>query len=1400
MRPITIPWRSNPSSSKGIEMGSNEPSVAQRQTGSIARFDNRWRLVGAGISNVWRFGDLQLSAASGRLLFRGPNGTGKTTALEALVPYLLDLNAARMSAGRARTTNLSTLMREGSAGKRRCGYAWLSMAGPAEGVWSFGVRIQYADGAAPPVRVVPFAMPGIPLVDFRLYGPGRAAVTAEQFEETIASLGGQVFQTEEDYVSHLAARLFGTPDRTAVSILASRLRQVRNPSLLGDLSPQAAAEALRESLPGVADDVIGATAEALAESDQTRNAFARDKEAADLLRALSDVWCAHATDVVGNALTAAGDAARDLRSQATLVKSLTAELTAATAETNKVARHVEDLERQVSTTRSEIEALEKRDAYLAAGRLNDLRDSASARRSAADTAARAMEATARSAATESESLRLELENIREDLEEHHQRARKADPRADEGGPVFVWKAKPRAPLRAGELIVDAGTEVGIESGFARMRECASAWRKLADSHSSKADAAALAIIDHKDVEQLETAVVKQEEIFRDALARADAEFTHAKVAEAAVAQELGKLESAVRVWSRANPRLTIPLDTLPTGDDSAGWTGRPWSSEDIEPVFQAEGELIVSTCDAWARHALTRAETIGAALRAQAQRAASDAEARREQAGVLRSQAEELRAGGLLPLPRPEWAGTGDDSIALGSVLDWKEAVNDQAQRARLEAALSAAGLLGATIADGAASTSVWRVEARGPKYERSLLDFLEVDNAHPLAETASAVLARVRVAPTADAGGDNVDEFCIGQDGTFRAGVLHGRTPGVEDSTSRSPAHIGMRQRRAAALARADALDVEGTELETQAKAQDAAAVRASREADAISLAGNSFPSREALRSTVNRRTEMTRIARETRDFANAATTAYEVIRQKLQRARIDWSERTRGRGLPADLQELVRLREQGKAVADVLRLAAEGVGGKLADRLERLLARYSPAEIQDRLSRSEGAAREAASAAAAAEAAVRVLQEAAGAAIKEVLARHGAAKTRMSSLESAVGPARDAKVEAAKAQAGIESSLAEAERRLRDEAEPQAAQRLSALRLLLNVPGVAQAVLDGDTPLDDKKLLEQVGAKLKGRRRLTVKTVLERADAAKATLSGVWSIDHGESHGDLLMFVLTYRDAAYDPVEAALYAEKLKARAEAALAASEERALREFVMGRLPSAISNAWQTLQDWVIDVNKKMRSAEASSGVGVQVRIPLRDDLPPAVRDVYQLSFKVSAAERTPEQQKRLSEALHALLSAAPGETMQEKVAAAVDIRDWVEVHYEVTRPGGKTQRWNSRTGLSGGERRLVVLAPMLAAIAAGYDQMDTKALRLVALDEVPAEVDERGREGLARYIAELDLDLICTSFQWDGCPGAWDGIDAHDLEAGPDDTVVAFPMLVRGLTAIPELTSAPTTQ
>ncbi len=1375
--------------------GNGQGNQSVPQAGSPSRFERRWHLTGAGLSNVWRFGDLELPAASGRLLLRGPNGTGKTTALEALAPYLLDLNAARLSAGKARTTSLSSLMREGAASKRRYGYVWLTLAGPVEGTWSFGVRIQYSEGASPPVKAIPFAVPGRPLHELKLYAAGRGPLSAEQFAEAIAGCGGQLFDSEETYVSHLAARIFGTPDREEVATLAGRLRQVRNPTLLGDVSPQAAADALRESLPGVTEDVIGATADALAESDATREAFARDKEAADLLQDFRAVWCAHATDVVTNAHAAAFDAAREVRTQQSRVKTRTSELAAAGTEAEKVKQHVEQLDSDIASARAEVDALEGHQTYKEAGRLNELKKSVAAQTSAADAAAQAMRETVRAVVVEGESLRRQLDNIIEDLAEHTSQACSADPAADPGVPLLSWTHRPRAVLRTGEVVADPGAELVIHGDSTRLRETASAWSQRAQVHALQSDAAAVALSDHKTVELLQKDANEAARTARETAARADGESVKAKRAEVATRDASRALLEALLPWPKTHPQLVEPLRPSAASEIKEGIASGSWGIGDIEQLADSEPGQVLAVCDAWARHAMARAEAIAGELRSRAQQAVSEAAKFREDAGLLREEAKQLREGRLLPLPRPEWAGAADDSVALGAALDWPTDSGDPAARALLEAAMAAAGLLGASLGDDGATTRCWRVDATGPAIERNLSEFVAVDPGHPLASAASTVLSRVRLvsSATSDPSEDSESALVIGRDGTFRAGVLRGRVPGADNPGLLPPAsHVGARQRRAAAIARAEDLDLQATQLEEKAGEQERGARRLESDADAVSALGHTFPSRENLRAAESHRAEIVRIARDAQDAASAARVEDERLARQLHQARAEWLERTRSRGLPGDVEQLEHMRDHGASTARKLRDAAGPLGGKLAERLDRVVGGYSADEIAKKLTRSETEARAAFRTATDTKTALRVLEETAGAAIADVLARHESASKRLSSLQSDVDPARERQLQAVKDEATARARLEEAEGQLR-EAQPKAAQLLSALRTLLGVPGVADAVIDGDGPAEDAQLLGQLAAKLQGRKTMAKKTVRERADAARAKLAGIWSLDPGDDHGELLTYVLTHRDATHTPTEAAAYAEMLKRRAEQALAASEERALREFVIGRLPSAISTAWIRLQDWIHEVNRKMRSAAASSGVGVQVRIPLREDLAPASRDVYELSCKVSDAERTSEQQRRLGEALQALLAAAEGETMQQRVASAVNIRDWVEVHYEVTRPGGKTQRWNSKTGLSGGERRLVVLAPMLAAIAAAYDGFGEKALRLVTLDEVPAEVDERGREGLARYIAELDLDLVCTSYLWDGCPGAWDGIDAHDLEAGPDGTVVAFPMLVRGLLPIPEV-------
>src|SRR4051794_25671391 len=350
------------------------------QAGHPDRFGRRWRLVGAGLSDVWRYGDLLLPAASGRLLLRGPNGTGKTTALEALWPYLLDLNAQRLAAGKARPTSLSQLRREGAPGRRRYGYVWLTFAGPgSEGEWSFGVRLQFSEGASPSVRVVPFTVPGVPGTTVPLRGPGRTQLMAEEFTAAVEATGGQVFDDEDAYVEHLARRVWGT-GAAELRLLATRLRELRNPSLLGEVSARAAADALRESLPGVSDDVISATADALAESDATREAFRRDSEAAAVLGEFAAAWTGHVIDVTRVAVADARDAAEIATRARGEVGKAGKALEAARKAAVDAGTAKQELQNELRDLEGEIEALERSDEYQAAGRLQDLQKAADAQR------------------------------------------------------------------------------------------------------------------------------------------------------------------------------------------------------------------------------------------------------------------------------------------------------------------------------------------------------------------------------------------------------------------------------------------------------------------------------------------------------------------------------------------------------------------------------------------------------------------------------------------------------------------------------------------------------------------------------------------------------------------------------------------------------------------------------------------------------------------------------------------------------------------------------------------------------------------------------------------------------------------------------------------------------------
>ncbi|MBN0049236.1 hypothetical protein JS756_35265 [Streptomyces actuosus] len=600
---------------------------APAPSGNTGRFGGRWRLVGAGLSNVWRYGDLELPAASGRLLLRGPNGTGKTTALEALWPYLLDLNGAKLAAGKARPTTLKLLMSEGAPAKgRRYGYLWLTFAAPAgepapntpdgaaDGVVSFGVRLQYSPSSTPAVRVVPFTVPGRPLKDLALRGPHNSALEHEEFSDGVEAVGGRVFAEPEDYIEELAARIWSTTSGE-LRLLASRLREVRNPTLLGDVSPAAAADALRQSLPGVAEDVLTATAEALAESDTTREAFERDERAATLLEEFARVWTGHAVDVTRTAHTAARHAHDDASTRKRRVQQCTGLLESAKAEADQAAGDVQRLDNAHQKAQAAVRAIETSDAYRSHGHVMDLRKRLRAEQRAASSSYDSLHTAAQQARTQTKTGRDALDDAIGDIEDTL-----ADAEAAGSPPValetlLAHHPRARVTRPVADRIADPGPGITLTYDREGLDQLATTLRTRAQEHRSTADRATLVLRDHGPV----AAAEKTAETAHRTAAGAESAYDEASqahdrataAARSAARQALAELTR----WAPEHPALRGLHDEAPLAGDEL----TVWDTDDVEALIHAEPAAVRDQLNTWADQALRIGETLAASHESAAQ-------------------------------------------------------------------------------------------------------------------------------------------------------------------------------------------------------------------------------------------------------------------------------------------------------------------------------------------------------------------------------------------------------------------------------------------------------------------------------------------------------------------------------------------------------------------------------------------------------------------------------------------------------------------------------------------------------------------------------------------------------------------------------------------------------------
>lgn len=91
----------------------------------VGATSNRWRLNRAGIINIYQYESEILRFGGGRLLLRGVNGSGKSTAMNMLLPFLLTARQGRIDAAGEQSGMLKSWMLSGRDDAQPIGYLWI---------------------------------------------------------------------------------------------------------------------------------------------------------------------------------------------------------------------------------------------------------------------------------------------------------------------------------------------------------------------------------------------------------------------------------------------------------------------------------------------------------------------------------------------------------------------------------------------------------------------------------------------------------------------------------------------------------------------------------------------------------------------------------------------------------------------------------------------------------------------------------------------------------------------------------------------------------------------------------------------------------------------------------------------------------------------------------------------------------------------------------------------------------------------------------------------------------------------------------------------------------------------------------------------------------------------------
>ncbi|HEY8588364.1 MAG TPA: TIGR02680 family protein, partial [Naasia sp.] len=720
----------------------------------------------------------------------------------------------------------------------------------------------------------------------------------------------------------------------------------------------------------------------------------------------------------------------------------------------------------------------------------------------------------------------------------------------------------------------------------------------------------------------------------------------------------------------------------------------------------------------------------------------------------------------------PAWRRDPRDGRAgspLWRLVDFTDDL-DTEQRAGLEAALEASGLLDAWVRPDGAVLDPERhdtVLARGAAVAGPTLSrVLTADppgDAGVTAEVVGAVLDRIVLG----ASGGPSGTAALGLDGAWRLGPLTGRAgkPVAQ--------YVGATARAAERVRRLAELDARLAGLDTERLAAAAGEQAARHAAGAVEAWLSAVPSAGSLLTAWTLLDERESVAQGAVRRATEAEAGAAEARAAEGAQRRALTDLAATHGLPVEAGPLAARREALRELDRALAAHAERAAA-LAGRTERWAdAAATAAEDVAEAAEAAGRAEEAAERAGATRAAAEELEATVGADVREIRRRIADAERRDGELDRTLRRV-GTRLEALLREAGAaERAAADAAQRLAEQ-EPALADAVTDLGALGDTPGLLDSGGGGPEPgvLDLARgytAAEPVPAAVLALARELAALDPPPRVGTEAAVWAAWQDAASGPAGDVdprvteiggALAVIGRDDAGEHPVGelAARLAAAVERDAEL-LTGRERRLFEEHILGDLGESLRARRQESEELVAEMNRLLRGVTTSQGIAVTLRWALRDDVAADARRAVELLGRPVGA-LLPDERRELRDALHRLIEAsrvdAPEDSYTEHLTRALDYRRWFAFRIRYTRPetAGTWHDLHRRSPLSQGEQKVVCYLPLFAAAAAHFSSLAGAAPhspRFVLLDDAFPKIDVRTHPLLFGLLVQLDLDFVITS-------------------------------------------------